>query len=474
MSNEGASVSLANVLNTGVRKHGKSILTNLAIAVKLTKLYQSSHQNVRDAIAELQELLQGFLRLQGSVDLMRIDDFLFLNDVRIEVDFGGYESFQFVIDTLTERDIGDVSFSSGLTQTELETLVKILNAPAPTSADKWGEFSNQLQGHTLPNISFSQHEVRHDHYEDVSKDIRLYAIQTYFKSIVTMGKALATVKTDRRANLKSLKTATQAIVDLTLDAQHMLVALTNVKTFGPPGANHAVNVAILSIAIGAKLGLSKRILGDLGIAALFHDVGKVKLSEEFATRHPSTFRGDEREGYIEHVYEGTDALLRQSMVNQIVKSMNVAFLHHYRFDRTGFPRLLATKEQNLFTRIVAVANAYDNATTPAGPNQSPASPEKILRDLMERGGTEFDGLMVKAFVNLMGLYPVGCMVRLSTGEIATVIAPPTNPRYLDRPTVRLVSDSLGMEATGTFNLLERDASGGFVRAVVEDLSTRRG
>ncbi len=160
-------------------------------------------------------------------------------------------------------------------------------------------------------------------------------------------------------------------------------------------------------------------------------------------------------------------MLRQSLVHQIVKSMNVAFLHHYRYDRTGYPSLMATKEQNLFTRIIAVADFYDNAMTPGRFAATPDTPETILRNLLDKSGTEFDPLVVKAFINLMGLYPVGCMVRLDTEEVATVIAPPTDPSYLDRPTVRLVSDAHGNQANSTLNLLDRFKTGNFKHSILK-------
>lgn len=465
--NEKATVSLANILNTGVRKHGKTILNNLSVAIRLTRLYQSSHQNVREALEEFVELLQGFMRLQGGVSLSLMHDFLFLNDVRIQVDFGGYDTYRFVVDLFKDRDLGDISFSKGITPTELEQMVNLFNVALPGRKPAWEEFSDLLARHNLPNIDFSQLEVRHDIYEDISDDIRKVAIRTFFKAISSAGKALVAVQEGRRINLKSLKIATQSIVDLTLDDQHLLLALTNVRNFGRLGANHAVNVAVLAVAVGAKLGLSKRILGDLGITGLLHDIGKAADPDDLQNSCIPDLQGDRFEEYYAHVYRGTESLLRQSLVHQIVKSMNVAFLHHYRYDRTGYPSLMATKEQNLFTRIIAVANYYDNAMTAGRFGETPETPENVLRDLLDKSGTEFDPLVVKAFVNLMGLYPVGCMVRLDTGEVATVIAPPTDPKFLDRPTVRLVSDAYGNEASATINLLDRLKTGKFKHSILK-------
>lgn len=462
-----ATVSLANILNTGVRKHGKTILNNLCVAIKLTRLYQSSHQNVREALEEFVELLQGFMRLQGTVNLSLMHDFLFLNDVRIQVDFGGYDTYKFVVDLFQDRDLGDISFSKDVTPTELEQMVNLFNQPLPGRKPAWEEFSDLLGKHNLPNIDFSQLEVRHDIYEDISNDVRKLAIRTFFKAISSVGKALVAAQEGRRINLKSLKIAIQAIVDLTLDNQHLLLALTNVRDFGRLGANHAVNVAVLAVAIGTKLGLSKRILGDLGITGLLHDIGKANDPEDLQKECIPELTGSRFDEYFAHVYTGTESLLRQSLVHQIVKSMNVAFLHHYRYDRTGYPSLMATKEQNLFTRIIAVANYYDNAMTAGRITTAPDTPETIMRTLLDRSGTEFDPLVVKAFVNLMGLYPVGCMVRLDTGEVATVVAPPTNPKFLDRPTVRLVSDAHGNPSSATVNLLDRFKTGTFKHSILK-------
>ena len=78
-----------------------------------------------------------------------------------------------------------------------------------------------------------------------------------------------------------------------------------------------------------------------------------------------------------------------------------------------------------------------------------------------------DPLIVKAFVNLMGLYPVGCVVRLDTGEVATVVEPATHPRFLDRPKVKLISDAAGNPSSQLFSLMDRAPGGGFTRSILK-------
>ncbi len=201
------------------------------------------------------------------------------------------------------------------------------------------------------------------------------------------------------------------------------------------------------------------------MAALLHDMGKVRIPDGLP---PREFLSSSQEDlYRKHVYYGPEKLLLQRIANATVKSVNVAFLHHYRFDGTGFPQLVRSKEQNLFTRIVAVADFYDNWTTARRMSPEAAKPEEVLRRLMDGAGTEFDPLVVKAFINLLGLYPVGCMVLLDSGEVGTVVEPSPDPQFLDRPTVRLVLDSSGQAAEGNVDLLTRDGSGCFERSILK-------
>jgi putative nucleotidyltransferase with HDIG domain len=268
-------------------------------------------------------------------------------------------------------------------------------------------------------------------------------------------------------SLKRLRRAIQAIVDLTLQEEKLLLSLVNLKDCGAPGSSHSVNVAILAVALGAKLGLSKRLLSDLGFAALLHDVGRAQLPAQIQSACLSDLTAEDLKVERSHVFKGVKLLLGENMSEATVKCINVAFLHHYRHDRTGHPRLLVEKEQNLFTRIVAVASHYDDATAAHRLSAEAQDPEAVLRAILEGSGTEFDPLVVKAFVNLMGLYPMGCMVRLDTGEIATVIAAPADARFLDRPTVRLLGDGAGNERLEVCNLLERDKDGRFRRSIVK-------
>ncbi len=466
MSETSAKRSLSQALNSGVRKYGAAIVSNLAIAIKTSQLYSFAHQNVIEALRELEEYLVSFIRLKGEAVISRVEEFLFINEVRIKVDLGGLQTFEFVLDILKARDIGGITFTEGVTNNEISRLIDLLTKPLSNPEEPWKSFEAETNQTSLPNIRFTKYEERNEKVEEISDDKRVLAINLFFRAVQQMQETIEAVEKGRKINFKRLKRTTQGMVDMVLEDEPTLVALTNIKDYGSRLGNHPVNVAILSVALGAKLGFSRKLLGDLGISALLHDLGKVKVPSEVLETSPDALSQDDAQTLRDHVYMGVELLLNQRIVDTVVKSMNVAFLHHFRFDNTGYPRTHVIKGQNFYSRIIAVCDFYDNCGTPPPGGGKPWEPDQIMRTLLDGSGTEFDPLVVKAFVNLMGLYPVGCLVCLDTGELGTVVGLATNPQYLDRPVVRVFADASGNTANETISLMDRDG-GGFRRSILK-------
>ena len=458
--------SLSEALNANVRRYGTTIVSDLAIAVKTTQLYSFEHQNVVEALRELREILRSFIDLEQEAELARIDDFLFINEVRIKLDLGGMKTYESVLRILKEREIGSIRFSQAPSEAELRGLVDLLSMPVGDTSQPWRWFESALRGVELPNIRISKYEPAKDEALEEDEDPRVLAIKIFFRAIEEMREVFEAAGKGRKMNFRRLKRIVQLMVDLLAEERPTLLAIVNVKAHGSRLENHLVNVAILSMALGARLGFSKKLLGDLGVAAILHDLGYLGLAPELAAKESRELGEDERKVVEEHPYKVIDILIQQRMSDAVVKSMNVGFLHHFRYDGTGYPRTYAVKNQNLYSRVVAVADFYDNQTAPGPDGALALRPEEAMRKLLEGSGTDFDPLVVKAFVNTMGLYPVGSLVRLDTGELAAVIAPARDPHHLDRPTVRIFADASGRPADGIVDLTE-EAAGGFRRSILK-------
>jgi hypothetical protein len=139
-------------------------------------------------------------------------------------------------------------------------------------------------------------------------------------------------------------------------------------------------------------------------------------------------------------------------------------------DLTGYPRSVRPRQIGLFSRIVSVADGFDAATTRRSYQTVPIEPDQVLREMWENPKRGYDTVLVKALINLIGVYPVGTVVILDTFEVGIVAAPNPEASQLNRPLVRIVigSEGAAIPPPGTpANLAERDGSGAYLRSIVK-------
>ncbi|MCA8961221.1 MAG: HD domain-containing protein, partial [Planctomycetes bacterium] len=372
-----ATQSISNALSSSTRKFGKTLVTSLFVSTKVSKLYGYEHQNFQTAIDDLLDVLNFFLRNEGNATLNVVNEFLVLNEVTLKIDLGGYQSYRHVVDLCRERELGTITFNDGIDRDEVVRFVHLLNDSRVDPDARWESFQRQSEEVDLPNILLSKIEIATESDLTVDPDARAAAIGAYYHTIAATQEAHDALRSGESWNPKRLKRCAQTIVDLVMSEESTILAMTSVRQGETDVICHATNTTILSAALGAKIGLEKRLLGDLAFAALMHDIGKLDEGGEF---DPTRF-GEA------HTVEGARRLLLSGRVSSaVVRAMNVAFLHHRNYDGTGFPQTEATIEPSLLTRIVAVANTYDGLT--AGPPRAerPLLPAEALARVTEMAG----------------------------------------------------------------------------------------
>jgi HD-GYP domain-containing protein (c-di-GMP phosphodiesterase class II) len=172
-----------------------------------------------------------------------------------------------------------------------------------------------------------------------------------------------------------------------------------------------------------------------------------------------------------HPWLGVLALFQMRGQQELpYRSMVVAHEHHMKIDLTGYPRHLRPRLMSIFSKIVAVADGFDAATSRRAYQTEPLSPAAVLQEMRDNPRRGMDPVVVKAFVNLLGVYPVGTLVVLDTFELAIVHAANPNPEAVSRPIVRVVSDDKGnvLYPGHLIDLAARDAAtGGFARTIIK-------
>jgi putative nucleotidyltransferase with HDIG domain len=247
--------------------------------------------------------------------------------------------------------------------------------------------------------------------------------------------------------------------------------LANTKNYDEYLFNHSVNVAIYAMALGQRIGIPKKHLSYLGMAGLFHDIGKAKISDEILNKTEG-LSPEEGSVFRAHPVIGAELIMRMTEWGELSARMTEgAFEHHLRYDLTGYPRLAQKKKITLFGRIVSTADFYDARVRPRGNSRFPFVSEKILEIMLERSGKGFDPAIVKVFIRMIGAFPIGTLVLLNTHEMGIVTQIQGDTDLLDRPKVCIIYYRDGEYRKGkVVDLGERDeVSGDFKKHIIKTL-----
>ena len=189
------------------------------------------------------------------------------------------------------------------------------------------------------------------------------------------------------------------------------------ESMGDKAAMHPVNVTIVSLLLGKALGLSQAPMVDLGMAAFLHDIGKTQLPDR--VRWPEeNFSSAEYKLYQEHV--GLSVTLGQRM-GLTPGALQAIAQHHELVDGSGFPSRLKGDGVCLPAKILALVDRYDNLCNPSRPALA-ITPHEALSLIFAQLKPRFDGVVLSAFIRMMGVYPPGSVVQLADERFALVVS----------------------------------------------------
>lgn len=447
---------------------GRDFLFGLHAVMRALKLYPLENQAVQNALKELEQLSGELCEREGSVSMRYVGDFCFLNDLRLRADLSSYATFGAIGRALQRHEIGAIEILPGATRQEWTVFLSLL-IQDPPAEQPFTRVQERLSAASVQRVLV---EPVGEGLVDtlLSDESREAAKQTYAQSIAVAREAMLGVRMGRGVGVRRVKRAVQQIVDQVLNNESSIMGMTVLRDYDQYTFAHSVNVSIFSIAVGKKLGLSKHELFELGMGALMHDIGKVKMPIELTTK-AGHLEEPEWKVIKEHPTEGLLALLEMPGMGELpLRTMLMAYEHHMKIDLTGYPSVIRERSPTLFSRIVAIADGFDAGTTKRSYQDKPWLPDAVLREMRDNPARGFDPLLVKAFISMTGFYPVGSVVILDSFELAVVVAPSTKPEAYHQPVVRVIYDEMGMPLTNprTLDLTDVDSSTGApVRTIIK-------
>lgn len=448
----------ASVLWTSSARGGRGrarrpgqILSAIARARRTAALFGAEHPVVLETMSEAHAVITQLLANRSSLRFSIYEDAFFVeNTVLLE------ESLQLspMLLEMRQREIGMIELHTALELTELRSLVEVLNLPGAEVRSRGGAAS------ALEKLGV--HHITVGPAGPPREDLNLNVDprEAYRAALQVVDELSFQASRDVPLELRKARLVLNSLLDIIAQDRVALLGVSALKNYDEDTAHHSVNVSVLSLLTGGQFELSRIAMTTLGLAALLHDIGKMRVPldilakagkltpEEQATVQRHTLYGA-------HILRNLPGLARLAMV--------VAFEHHANYDLSGYPRITAKKVPHILTRIVQVADFYDAATSSRRVYHRAMLPTEAMKFILDRAGKIFDPTVAKVFLHELGLYPVGSVVELDTGELGVVIGP--GERDLARPVVKVLRDRAGHPLAPSTLSLEMTRERWITRAV---------
>jgi len=273
----------------------------------------------------------------------------------------------------------------------------------------------------------------------------------YNDAVSVAGSLWESAETEGKPDAAMARTMIDGLAQAVAQNRTALLALTTLKNYDNSTFTHMVNVSILTMGQARGLGIDGPLLREFGLAALMHDIGKVRTPKEILNK-PEKLTDTEFEIMKRHVVDGAEILRMTPDVPALAPV--VAFEHHLRTDGSGYPTRVTRSSLNVGTMLCSIADVYD-AMRSQRQYQQAFPTDRILAVLKRNDGAQFDQHLVRRFAQLIGIYPVGNIVKLNTGEVAVVMNVYAPDPY--RPHVRVLINREGkrLDLTYEINLWEK-------------------
>lgn len=461
-------------LDRTIQDLGKSFINQLYVTIKTAQIYEQNNYAYQKQSQNLHRVTQKLLQEKSEFLLRLREGYIFLNEVRLKFDFVGYIGNTFIMEELERTKIGGITILPEVDQRELDKFVYLLNHFDSDLPNIFELISNRLSEVGIVHIGLEKFEEQNLNLTEMAAlDNRKIAKKTFFKAISLTQEIMTNVRSSKAINIAKAKRVVQTMVDQIIKDEALFLELSTIKNFDEYTFVHSANVSVLSIILGMRLGVDRKKLSELGFAALFHDIGKVKLPIDLINK-PAQYDDLDWAMVQRHPIMGVKTLVFTRDIDEYTsRAVLVVFEHHMHLDLSGYPKVRDRRSINLFTRIVNIADAYNAMTSGRVYIKDPIPPHEALRKMVKSSGVNFDPVLLKLFVNIMGIYPVGSLVLLDTKELGIVFKPNIDNPY--RPKVKIIGDGKGKKEIVEIVDLNKldDATGTFKRSIVKALDANK-
>lgn len=453
----------SHIRDENLHRLGKRLVYQIHILLKTAHIHLAGNVALNQPAERLVKTVAEIAEWRGDAALRQDGDHLYLDDFRLKMDLESYIGFTEMMADMRKRSVGAIRLDAAIGVPEVIEFARVWATGSTSSIE---DLAALLRERGVPHVELAPPASSRAKPARERESQKAVAKRTYFRTISAVAEVMESVKLKQAVGVRKSKRVVQGLVDLMLQDENTLLGLSTLRSHDEYTYSHCVNVCILALSMGQRLGYDRAHLSELGVAALFHDVGKADIPLEILNKG-TAFTPEEWRVIRRHPILGVKSLLRLKGLDDVSTKIVIAgFEHHLNYDSSGYPKIAAPRKLTLFGRIISLADCYDAMTASRVYSRVPLAPDKALRLMFDKAGTVYDPLLMKVFVNCMGVYPVGTIVRFDSGEWGVVVGGHASPERRAHPLVKLIRDPQGLDLDGdTIDLGDPDARP--VRRIVE-------
>jgi HD-GYP domain-containing protein (c-di-GMP phosphodiesterase class II) len=463
-------------LNINTKKNpvlvGDLLLRNFFRLLQTVKIHQPDNPLLLNCVKDFMETVTHFCAEEDYLTVQIVRERFYLNEEPLILRPNNLNLIQDMLYYFKQRGLPGLRFYPSVREADSGQIVAFAHLinKVETQEEPLAWLLRQLQEANYPWVEIV-----------VEADASLMALasergqkarQTYSYAMNSIQEVATKMTSQQRAGIGKARRVIQGMVDILTEDTSVLLGMSTLRDYDDYTYTHSVNVAILSMSMGKRIGLSRILMERLGVCGLFHDLGKVEIPHDLINK-PGKLNNEEYDQVKEHAINSVRQIVKLNAPRDFkAKALLPPFEHHLKYDLSGYPQTDRKKPVSLFGSILTITDIFDAMTSPRIYRPVALSPDRVLTIMLKGAGTDFDPILLKVFINMMGVYPVGTLLLLDTGEMCLVVETPEDAE-VGRPTVVLLTyDGKGeFKKGGVVSLSERNPpSGAFRRNIAKSLS----
>jgi len=410
-----------------IARLGVNVVSTLYMLIRNVRLHDPTNAVFERPFSALRDAINTIVGVESAFNLQAVGTTVYLNGKQLRMDFSSLENVKFLTEEFKRKDVGGFGVSRPVQIKELQDFIWIFSRDNSNNAEEDGTADRKLANIKVGKFAKIKEQMEKEEENETNQarqvDRKKYALTVYARSIYFMGKFLERLKeAGTLPNMNKAGRLVQDMVDLCFEQKNHFLGMTTTRSLDEYLQYHSVNTCLLVIVFGNELGMSRPQLHELGMAALFHDIGMAEIPENILSKPKGLSKEERRTVDLFPLLTVKTMLKGRMMDASVVKRMVASYESKVDYSLPmkqpdGNVKLMLPKvELGVYGKMISICATYD-ALTSARPFREAYGPEVAMTLMVGDMKYKFDPVLLKVFMKVMAIQPVKIMKKGTSIEI---------------------------------------------------------